>query len=208
MTDKQAVLDNFTEKHADPLHHEAQLALEKILDENYAGIIDGITAVYSELFDRIKAAQEDGKGPIAYINFYLLRTGCMLGNSGCLVCAYDKEWYSDPVPVEAEYDASFLFKPFYEYSEKLYRARKMYVGRITRSDIEKMLIDRWSMYMSYMALMLKNSISGIINLPNYSFQKAEQFSISGGEYMDYTDTLWVEDTTEKDPVSVKTLLLQ
>jgi len=204
----QELLNNFIEKYENPLHREAQLALEKALEERYGEITGGIVAVFREMFDKIKSVQETGKGPIAYVYFNLLRTGCMLGNSGCLICAYDKDWYLDKTPVEVEYDASSLFLPFYEYIEKLYRGRKMYVGRVTRSDVEKILVERWSVYMSYMVLMLKNSIKEIISLPNYDFQKAKQFSINGGEYMDYSDILWIEDIEEKDPVAVKALLRQ
>ena len=202
----QELLNNFIEKYEVPLHNEAQLALEKTLEKRYGEITSGIVAIFREMFDKIKSAQEAGKGPIAFVYFNLLRTGCLLGSSGCLLCAYDNNWYLDQAPVEVEYDASFLFRPFYEYTEKLYRGRKMYVGRVTRSDVEKILVERWSVYMSYMLLMLRNSINEIVSLPNYDFQKAKQFSINGGEYMDYSDILWIEDREEKDPVSVKALL--
>jgi len=171
--DKSGLLAGFVDNYSEPLHLEALLTLERSLEKGYDQIIEGVVKAYSDFFDKISLAQKSGKKPIAYLNFYLLRSNTKTGGSSCLISAYDKDWYLDKSPVETVYDASYLFEPLHSYIERLHRERKAYVQRVTYVDIEKIFLGKWHVYMLYMLLLLKKSIYRIVELPNWGFNKLE-----------------------------------
>ena len=204
-TKKNEYWESFTAKYADPLYQESIANMEEALSNSYDEIMDSLVSAYGSLFGDINSLQENGKGPIAYVNFYFLRTGMKLGSDTCLISALDKNWYLDKEPVEHVYSAPYIFRPFYDYAEQIRRERKRYVQSIGYTEIERLLLEKWGHYVSYFSLLLKSAIDKIIGLPGYGFQKDDVFVMNAGEYMDFADILWLEDRTEKDPGMTKKL---
>lgn len=200
------ITTNFREKYAEPLHQEFLTMLEQSLEGSFDEITRGIIDLYHQFFESVKQAQSNGKGSIAYVNFYLLRSSLKLGNDTCLLCAYNKDWYLDTSPIERTYSAPFLFTPYYDYKKKLGDEMRKYIKHFTNADLDSLLLEKWNDYAPYMVLLLKSSIDKIIALPSYDFAKDTMFTINAGEYMDYVDTLRVEDNTEKILQYVKNIL--
>ena len=83
---------NFRDKYANPLHQEFLAMLEHSLEGSFEEITSGMVDLYRQLFESTKQAQSNGKGSIAYVDFYLLRSTLKLGNDTCLLCAYNEDW--------------------------------------------------------------------------------------------------------------------
>ena len=204
-TDRNEFWESFTAKYAEPLYHESIANMEEALSKSYDEIINSLVSAYGRLFGGINSLQENGKGPIAYVNFYFLRTGMKLGSDACLISALGKDWYLDKEPVEHVYSAPYIFQPFYGYVGQIRRERKRYVQNIGYMDIERLLLEKWNHYVSYFSLLLKCAVDKIVSLPGYGFHKEDVFVMSAGEYLDFADILWLEDRTEKDPDMIKKL---
>ena len=203
---KSELIEHFTKNYVDPLHQEAIISLEDILENQYEELKEGLVAAYNQLFEKIKQVQSHEKKEIKYIYLHLLRTG--IETKSCLITAYDKRWYADPNPIEISYNVSWLWQPFIDYVEKLHQEKKRYVMRINHMDVQRAEVKKWDSYLPYITFLLKSAIEDITNLPSYDFEKSNIFALYVGEYRDHSDMVWIEDRTFKDPEAIKELLRQ
>jgi len=160
------------------------LDLEKALEINLQEIIKIIVQLYDQLFIKIKQNQEQGKLPIAHINFYILRTSLKLGRYTCVLKAYTKDWYLDKEPIEIHHEADYVYKHYYNYANAMKSEQKKYI-RADFFKLQTFLIEQWDNYIPYIIFVLRSSLADIIELDSFNFEKDENFKMSIGDYKDF-----------------------
>ncbi len=202
---KKEALDVFKNKYVLEEIKNLENEINSYLIKNYSDIEKGIIENIKELLIKIKEAQDvDNKKYISFITYSILRTEILNNKSECLVSAYDKEWYLDNKPVEIYYDASWLFKHIHTFQETLLSIRKRFIGQVSSLEVLKIKFIVVDIYKTYLTLALRNAFETIETIDEFkAIKKDDRFSIQVGEYIDFTESVFLIDENAKVDETIK-----
>jgi|GEM_PF-2432211 len=195
------MINEYIEKFSTELHDQIYNKIYDNMDKNYDEIQSGILRAFKNLLSKVNTAEKE----VGYINVSFLRSS--IKNNGCLliISAYNAKWFFDKEHIEIYYDCSWLLQFIHEYNQKLTSEAKKYVGKVTKTDIEKITWHSLNKdYKGFLIPMFRNAIENIVKLEEYrTMKKAPVFSISVGEYKDLTQPIWVESQNEVSIAELK-----
>jgi uncharacterized protein YjbI with pentapeptide repeats len=193
--DKQAALTHFYEHHFIPQLNQHMNELQTVFHANKTRFTKDITENFRNLCSHIqRMQQEENKNPIAYIHYSLLRTQMLEETYQYSVEAYDDAWYEDETDCILTYDAAWAYVPFSVMLEKLEQERKKYMGSLSASDIERLMLQAAPYFHQFVLAALRLSMNEMVQLPEYQgIQKAPRLLIRCGEYMDLSENVYVDD---------------
>lgn len=202
---KEEALEVFKDKYLPSEIKDLRERVDIYIKTNYESIEGDILNSFKLICNKVKKAQdEENKMYISFINYSILRTEILNDKCRCLISAYDSNYYLDEKPVEAYYDASWLFKHINSFYDKTLNISKKFVGKISRVDMLKLKFDVLEIYKTYLIAALRNAFENIEDLAEFKeMKKNERFSIQVGEYIDFVESVFLLDEAIKDDVDTK-----
>ncbi|MED0679992.1 pentapeptide repeat-containing protein [Aneurinibacillus thermoaerophilus] len=203
--EKEEALQHFIKNEAIPRITESLLALEDYFQTHKDTLVHDFIHSFQHLCHIIKERQEQGeKGKIGYITYSMLRTEIMEERSIYGIEATDSRWFFYPKACQAEYDAGWAFFFLDELENELEKARKAYMGEITKLDIEKLKLKEAAKYHQYVISLARYAMPQAVLLPAYlEIEKEEELEIRVGEYRDLSEVVYKEDARIKDAETMK-----
>lgn len=207
---KENMLELFKEKEVEPRFFLLSTWMHEHISKNWNVIEQGFLESFKSICQAIQEAQSfKSKGPIAYINYSVLRSSWLQGKSDCLISAYDDSWYMDKHPCETMYDAGWLFDCIHNYASELNEARRSYQRKVTSADIHQYKMEAGSLYSVYLTLLARRVMEKAALLPEFAqILKAPRLDVRVGEFMDLSESVFLLDSTPKDAIEVKITLEQ
>ncbi len=196
---KKEALEIFKNKYVTEEIKILENEINSYMIKNYNDIEKGIIENLKEMFLKIKEPQDcDNKKYISFITYSILRTEILNNQSLCSVSAYGSEWYLDNKPVEIYYDAGWLFEHIHTFQKKLLSIRKRFVGQVSSLEVLKIKFVIVDIYKTYLTLALRNAFENIEEMDEFkAIRKDDRFSIQVGEYMDFTESVFLLDENSK-----------
>ncbi|TCO68076.1 pentapeptide repeat-containing protein [Marinisporobacter balticus] len=135
---------------------------------------------------------------VKYFQFSILRTSIVNKTYTIYLNTYNQSWYLDDDTQYIEIDLSFLFKSLEELQRKLYEKSKPYIGKINKSDIEKIILRQAIEYNQYIAHIARLMLQNIDEEDWFEkVQKPDVYCIRWGAYQDQSELIFQMDTNKK-----------
>lgn len=202
---REEALSHFETQQVRAVSRAKRLALEAYYQENQDALVAEFISSFSRICERARAKQEtDGKGPIGYIHYAMLRTALLDGGYEWRIDAYDGSWYRDPLECSEVYDAGWAFKYLVEFGAELNEKRQPYLNQIGGFDVERIMLREAGNYQCYVIALARRAMKVAATLPEYRKLKREcQVEIRAGEYFDQSEIVYREDGRIKDSKGIK-----
>ncbi|KQO14773.1 hypothetical protein ASF12_29275 [Paenibacillus sp. Leaf72] len=207
---KQQVIQHFTEHHGMPAFEQQIVELEHYFLQNKAGLVDGLIASFRQMCGHLHLLQQNGrKGPIAFIHYSMLRTSVLDQSFTYKMEGYSEKWYGDPSPFFHAYDTSWLYQDIPIIRQVLDRARKTYMNQIRAGEVERMVLRQLEVLHPFVVAIARIAMPLAIQLPEYkALIKAPVLRVRVGEYMDFSEDVYVEHQEPRDERDIRNRLEQ
>ncbi len=198
-------LEQFKENTVRDRCNEKLLSLEKYFEEKKDSLVQGFIESFRQICLVIKEIQSrNEKGKIGYITYSMMRTAIAEKKYSYLVEAFDKEWFLDLDPCNSTYDAGWAFGFLDELRLELEEKRKLYFGTIVTCDVDNMIQAEAAKFNEYIISLARYAMPKAVLLKEYQdIIREEELEIRVGEYRDASESVYKEDTREKDSEKIK-----
>jgi hypothetical protein len=130
-------------------------------------------------------------GEVAYLAISVLRTFIMASRYQLRLDLYDASYFLSKVECSAYLDADYILKFIDSDIDALVGDLKRYGGKINSIEADQLKKDYIDAYSEVVKAFISQNIQTILALKEYSLlQKAPDFKIIYGEYLDRTVTLY------------------
>jgi len=196
--------DNYVMKTREKKLNELKLYYET----NKDALAKEMIGAFREICINARKLQLEGvKDKIAHIEFSLLRIRILEKRYSCLIDAFSGLYYLDNTECTLEYDVSWAFKYLDEFLEQLEQARKRYMNKILRPDIERIMLNEISHYNEYIVKLARYAIPQAVKLDEYNdLDRKEVVNIYVGDYRAANAIVYREDNRVKKSGKVKSWL--
>lgn len=176
------------------LRTQKLLETEEIYQAGLAAYIPLVQGHFRGICENIVRLQKDRTlGEIAYLEYTLLLTELVRKKDTAQVRVYDDRWYFDSRQYTAgTFDLSFMFLKYRELWSQLISSRKRF-PKISAQEITAFLLSCAPDFYKYVAAVCRFSIPDCTDSePFLSVQRRHPFTVSAGEYMARTQTVYKE----------------
>ncbi|WP_129599958.1 pentapeptide repeat-containing protein [Anaerophilus nitritogenes] len=180
--------------------NDVKSVLDKILidlEEDFQKNKDTLKKLYldsfKEICTNIKELEKSTKGKTGFIIYTLLRTKILQHKYVYRVIVYDKDWYLNDGIRVGEMDVGFFYKYFEEMWQKLLKASKKYVLKISEIDVERIMLGHLDDFHKYLVELMRYSLIEAIETKEYlAIEKEDILEIQAGEYYEPCDIIHME----------------
>lgn len=207
MTGKEAWA-HFIKNYADKFSREKLLQLEDEYWLRRDDFIMDFLESFRQICLKIRNMQlKNEKAKISCITYSILRTGIADRQPAYLIEAFDRDWFLDFVECHGKYDPKWAFCNLYQLETELLAKAKLYLGQISRSQIERYLLREAGKYHQYVIGFIRYAMPQAVRLPEFQAIETEaRFTVRVGEYLDKSEIVYLEDRRVKDPIATKAWL--
>lgn len=192
-------------------HYAQEFGRAKImeLEDLYRQQLDVFIAEFIESFrqicNQIKAMQlRNEKGPIGYITYSMLRTAILDRRPAYFIEAFGPEWFLDPVECQAGYQPGWALQQLYQLAADLDAKRKLYLDQINQAQLDSHILREADQYQRYVIRLARYAMEQARLLPEFqAIEKAAEFEVRVGEYLDNSVLVYREDRRLKEPEAAK-----
>ncbi|AKG36441.1 pentapeptide repeat-containing protein [Paenibacillus durus] len=204
MTRKKEAWVHFKEHVAAPLIAEHVQKLHHYYVQHRDELGEELLEAFRPLWSEIASAQLHGdKGAIGYVICSMLRTSIHLGTYTNRLDAYDGSWFLDTTPCSSLYDTRWVFHHLEKCVSAMHARRPEYQGAVHPQQIEQLALQSASLYHRYVFHLFRKVMPRLIQQEEFiRLRKEEHFEIRVGEYLDISETVYVQEPlpTEKKTV--------
>ncbi|TCO68977.1 pentapeptide repeat protein [Marinisporobacter balticus] len=198
MTEK--ALEKFHENDVKPALDEALVHLEEDFQQNKDALKKLFLNSFKEICTNIKEVSTNREevektthSKTGFIIYTLLRTRILQHKYVYKVIVYDKDWYLNEGLSVGELDVSFFYKHFEGLWQKLMKASKKYVLKISEIDVEHIMLDHLDDFHKYVVELMRYSLIDAVETEEYfAIEKEEILEIQSGEYYEPCDIIHME----------------
>lgn len=182
--------------------NECTLCQNKILKEikySLDSIVKEIAEQIVLFYKGIVIQQKQNQKPtVNYIQFSFLLSGIKQNKVQILAEAFSEGWCFDGSIYEMKFSISLLEKEFCTLYETLLQKRKRFMGKVTKTDVERILLSEWKAYQNIEKLLLKYALAVSLNEKELEYMvKAEKMIIFAGEYRGEFHQIYAINTLQK-----------
>jgi hypothetical protein len=201
---REELLEKFENEDVKPVLNQTLIHLEedfqrnkatykKIFLEGFKDICERIKEVNTNVEVKVEEEVETTQKKIGFMIYTLLRTRILDHKYVYKVIIYDKEWYlKDGIGV-GELDVTLFYKHFEKMWQKLLKASKKYVLKISVLDVERIMLKHLDDFHKYVVELMRYSLIDAIETEEYmSIEKEDIFEIQAGEYYEPCDIIYME----------------
>ncbi len=199
---------NFMEHYGDEICQRKIMELERYYKDHRDDFIPGFLESFRQICLKIITMQlNNEKDKIGYLTYSMLRTAILRKKPVYLIEATNKERFLDRKECWSEYDPGWAFRFLDELEIELEEKRKLYFGRISRADIERLKLQEASKYHQYVIGFLRYALPQAALLSEFQeIDKEEQLEVRTGEYLEPGEVVFKVDRQIKDPRLIKAFL--
>jgi hypothetical protein len=145
------------------------------------------------------------KAKISHITYSILRTGLVERQPAYLIEAFNQDWFLDFVECHAKYHPTWAFNNLYRLEMELAQKAKLYLGQINPSQLQRYVLQEAEKYHQYVIDFIRYAMPQAIRLPEFqAVEKDAKFTVRVGEYLNFSEIVYLEDHQDKDPAATKT----
>ncbi|KNY26818.1 pentapeptide repeat-containing protein [Pseudobacteroides cellulosolvens] len=200
----QHFYDNYIFKIRDKKLNELKLYFETNKDT----LAKEMTEAFRRICIKVKKLQLDSiKDKIAHIEFSLLRIRILEKRYSYLIDAYSGLYYLDKIECTSEYDVTWAFKYLEEFLEELEQTRKLYMNKILRPDLERIMLNEISHYNEYIVKLARYALPESVKIAEYNdLDRKQVVNIYVGDYRTSNAIVYREDNRIKNSGDIKSWL--
>ncbi|HEY9061891.1 MAG TPA: pentapeptide repeat-containing protein [Pseudobacteroides sp.] len=182
--------------------------LSSFYETNKNILAQGMLDAFKNLCIKAGKLQQEGiKDSIAHICFSLLRIRILEKRHNYRLDAFSDLYYLDKTDCTVEYDAAWAYKYLDEFMEELEQSRKLYMNKVLKPDIERIMFKEISYYNDYIVNLARLLIPEAVKLDEYiALKRQEVVDISVGEYKASSCIVYKEDRRVKNSGDIKSWL--
>ena len=155
---------------------------EHFLDAIVKEIEEQIALFYKQI---VKQQKQNQKPAVNYIQFSFLLSSIKQYKVQILAEAFSEEWYFDDSICETKISISHLEKELCQLYEILLQKRKRFIGKVTKTDVERIMLGEWKAYQEIQEALLKYALEISLDEKELEYMiKADEIPVFAGEYRD------------------------
>ncbi len=153
---------------------------EHFLDAIVKEIEEQIALFYKQI---VKQQKQNQKPAVNYIQFSFLLSSIKQYKVQILAEAFSEEWYFDNSICETKISISHLEKELCQLYEILLQKRKRFIGKVTKTDVERIMLGEWKAYQEIQEALLKYALEISLDEKELEYMiKADEIPVFAGEY--------------------------
>ena len=153
---------------------------EHFLDATVKEIEEQIALFYKQI---VKQQKQNQKPAVNYIQFSFLLSSIKQYKVQILAEAFSEEWYFDDSICETKISISHLEKELCQLYEILLQKRKRFIGKVTKTDVERIMLGEWKAYQEIQEALLKYALEISLDEKELEYMiKADEIPVFAGEY--------------------------
>jgi hypothetical protein len=201
-------IQHFNENYVLKIRDKKLSELNLFYEANKSDLAKGMIDAFKNVCKKAGKLQQEGiKDNIAQVSFSLLRIRILEKRHSYLVEAYSDLYYLDKTDCTVEYDVTWAYKYLDEFMDELEQMRKLYMNKVLKPDIERIMFKEISFYNDYIVKLARDVIPVAVKLDEYNaLKKEEVVDISVGEYKASGCTVLKEDRRVKNSGDIKSWL--
>lgn len=201
-------IEHFSDNYVLKIREKKLKELNSFYESNKDILAQGMLDAFKSICKKAERLQQEGiKDNIAHISFSLLRIRILEKRHNYLLDAYSDLYYLDKTDCTLEYDAAWVYKYLDEFMEELEQSRKLYMNKVLKPDIERIMFKEISYYNDYVVNLARLVIPEAVKLDEYiGLKKEEVVDISVGEYKASRSLVYKEDRRVKNSGDIKSWL--
>ncbi len=202
--EKEEALKDFNERYVNKKSHEKILELQKYYEKHKEELsLDFIKSLKKVCIKANEMQSKNVKEKIENITYSMLRTKMLQKKYVYLIEFFDKSFFLDEKECHGEYHASWAFKFLEELEEDLQKERKKYAGKISISDVQRIILKEAVKYNKYIEDLGRYAVANMNSDEFDIMKKEEEIVILIGEYRDLYETVYKSYSKEKDSHKVR-----
>ncbi|MBD5089548.1 MAG: pentapeptide repeat-containing protein [Clostridiales bacterium] len=189
------ILEKFYEEEFMPLIKKNNVEVNKRLWSESEKLWLGIKKELQEAFEKIyEMQQKQEMEPVAYIQLVLLRSRCLSKDCRYAMMVYGKDWYLGKEYHVGDLNAEFVLGMFPQMQLQLEKASRKYIGKISQTDVERLLLEETGRSVYYVHTLLRIWRDELLDLAEYEkVEKEDRIRIEVGEYYEPGIPLYYKD---------------
>lgn len=205
---KSEALEHFKENYVMKARNKKLNELKLYYETNKDTLAKEMVEAFRKICIKARKLQLEGvKDKIAHIEFSLLRVRILEKRYSYLIDAYSSLYYLDKTECKSEYDVSWAFKYLEDFLEQLEQARKRYMNKILRPDIERIMLNEICHYNDYIVKLARYAMPQSVKLDEYNdLDRKQVVNIYVGDYRADNVIVYKEDTRIKNSGDIKSWL--
>jgi hypothetical protein len=205
---RSEALQHFNNNYVIKARHKKLNELKLYYETHKDILAKEMTEAFKKICIKARKLQLDGtKKQIAHIEFSLLRIRILEKRYGYLIDAYSDLYYLDKTECTSEYDVAWAFKYLEDFLEELEQTRKLYMNKILRPDIERIMLKEISYYNDYIVKLARYAFPEAVKLDEYNnLDRKPVVNIYMGDYRASNTIVYKEDNRIKDSGDIKSWL--
>ena len=153
---------------------------EHFLDAIVKEIEEQIALFYKQI---VKQQKQNQTPAVNYIQFSFLLSSIKQYKVQILAEAFSEEWYFDDSICETKISISHLEKELCQLYEILLQKRKRFIGKVTKTDVERIMLGEWKAYQEIQEALLKYALEISLDEKELEYMiKADEIPVFAGEY--------------------------
>lgn len=199
---------DFMERYGNDICQKKIMELERYYQDHREDFVSDFRESFRQICLKIKAKQlSNEKDKIGYLTYSMLRTAILRKKPVYLIEATNKDRFFDKEECWGEYDPGWAFRFLDELEIELEEKRKLYLGQISKPDIEQLKLEEAQKYHRYVICFLRYVMPQTVLLPEFlEIDKEEKLEVRAGEYLESSEVVYKVNRQTKDPGSIRSLL--
>ncbi len=205
---KSEALQHFNDNYVMKIRDKKLNELKLYYETNKDTLAKEMTEAFRKICNKVRKLQLDGsKNKIAHIEFSLLRIRILKKRYSYLIDAFSGLYYLDKTDCTSEYDVTWAFKYLEEFLEELEQSRKLYMNKILRPDLERIMLNEISHYNEYIVKLARHALPHAVKLDEYNdLDRKQVVNIYVGDYRASNALVYKEDNRIKNSGDIKSWL--
>ncbi|WJM06852.1 pentapeptide repeat-containing protein [Paenibacillus sp. PK1-4R] len=191
MDRKESILHFYTHQ-VKPARAKLMDDLQHTLHTRYTELTAEFLSHFRLMIQEVSDAQKRGaKGPIAYIQYSMLRTELLGGAMNVLVEAYDDSWLLDRTPIRSFYSSRWAYECLERMLNGLGEELLHYQGTVTAVELDRIMLQEAALVNRYLVHFIRRSCRALEDFEWNSLMDLEQiFEVRVGEYLDASECVF------------------
>ena len=166
---------------------ECNLCQSKLLQKTEHSldvIVKEIEEQIALFYKQIVIQQKQNKKPaVNYIQFSFLLSSIKQHKVQILAEAFSDEWYFGDNICEIKISIPYLETELCQLYEILLQKRKRFIGKVTKTDVERIMLGEWKAYQEIEEALLKYALEISLDEKELEYmKKAKDIAVFAGEY--------------------------
>ncbi len=166
---------------------ECNLCQSKLLQKTEHSldvIVKEIEEQIALFYKQIVMQQKQNKKPaVNYIQFSFLLSSIKQHRVQILAEAFSDEWYFGDNICETKISIPYLETELCQLYEILLQKRKRFIGKVTKTDVERIMLGEWKAYQEIEEALLKYALEISLDEKELEYmKKAKDIAVFSGEY--------------------------